>query len=230
VNADNSLTVASPDGWGYAGIDTNSQPMESLVSGGTITIACSCLYSGGSCSPYYTSSGKTGCKSNPCGSCYSKVNYTSSVASIEISEGGFINPTIPPKILTINDDLPASFAAMYFSPTVQKVIATFLTSIFGQSPIQYATVDGDVAYAPDGCSFAVVNICGRATPLVVPNTAVQAGLAVGTKASCKCTSGTCSLSSKGGGFSCGGNCTGTCTLTVKGVSNAFSLEYESFKV
>lgn len=65
----------------------------------------------------------------------------------------------------------------------------------------------------------MVDICGRATPLVIPETAMIIGGAGGAAASCYCTDGTCTLKTRsfpglGSVKYYEGSCSGTCSLST----------------
>lgn len=219
-NANRSITIKPPSGLIYVGIDDNGN--YALVDEGTpTTISCTCTgESGGSCNPF-SAPPNYGCITSGCEECGMKTTATVANVDTTLVRGGFLDLSVTPVILnTTSDPIPAAFDAMLYNQDVQNIISDFLATLYVNKPIPTPTyVDNNCAVAPDGHSFAMVNICGRATLLIVPNTALAKGDYAGDSASCKCTAGDCSLATSGNVTYCAGTCTGTCTLTTGSIRN-----------
>ena len=210
-----NLFITPPSEWMYVGYGLSGEFMSEL--GGEIKISCTC-HTSGRCNPFYASSPK-GTTSGCAGSCTNCTMTTSLISSdFEFRTGGYINPSIVPYFMNADEQLPAAFEVMYESEEVNSTISQFLENIYQGSTIPSYIEGKDYVEAPDGYKIAFVNICGRATPLLVPENVVLESVAAGQKASCSCTSGSCKLKKKGiiigSATWCEGDCTGTCTLTI----------------
>jgi hypothetical protein len=219
-NPDNSLSITIPPGWNYVGFDTKNAYC--LVNGDSLTVSCSCS-SSGSCNPWARGA-KHGCSTEDCTSCSMTASALVVGNVTTLTSGGFLNLSIPAAIMTIGQGLPSVFPAMLYSADVQVVISNFLASIYGQNqfPPEAITTDFNSFIAPAGYKIALVNICGRATPFVLPISVLGAASMAGGTGSCSCTSGTCTYDSTLGVKNCKGDCKGTCSLTVSIMPNDFA--------
>jgi hypothetical protein len=105
---------------------------------------------------------------------------------------------------------------MFESTSVQTIMNTFLSTYYGAGPVAQPIVRGSDFFAPSGHEFVFVNICGRATPMILPSAAVPTGAFSGAKASCKCNKGSgCTAQNKMGGYGCkAGKLCSSCSLVV----------------
>ena len=221
VNPDRSMVINAPSGWNYLGFNSTYECL--MVPGGTsLTITCSCLGTG-SCSPFYyngyfTKSPIYGCQTSGCaGTCSSTASAIMSGSPMAFLTGGFVNTSISPVIMTPGEILPAAFEAMFYNSAIIDMITTFMSSIYQGAPIPSAIQGINSATAPEGYQFVWVNVCGRATSLILPETAI-AGIAVmsGNKSSCACnpaSTTTCTKGDKGGAIFCSSGCK-SCSLTI----------------
>ena len=107
-----------------------------------------------------------------------------------------------------------------------KIINDFMDRIYRGAPIPDAIISNNSFTAPPGYVFAMVNICGRATPLILPNTftgnalIIGPGLATSLTGTCKCNSGSgCTYhKSKAGTISCIADGCTNCSLTMSSIS------------
>lgn len=212
---DDILIVTPPSDWMYVGYGLEGEFVSELA--GEIKISCTC-HTTGKCNPF-RASGPMGSTSGCAGSCANCTMKTSLIRDdFEFRTGGYINPSIESYFLNADEQLPAAFEAMYESEEVNAAITTFLENIYQGNPIPSYIEGEDYVEAPEGYKIAFANICGRATPLLVPEDVITESSAAGEKASCSCTRGTCTLKKKsiviGSATWCEGSCTGTCTLTI----------------
>lgn len=166
-------------------------------------ITCKCTDRGegnlGSCDPTLTN-GKLSCfRDSLCVACETtssaKIDATT---TIEFANGGFLNLGIPVSFID-NEilQLPAAFKAMYEIPEVVAKLNAFLTKIYRGAPIPSAFNGGTYLAAPDGYSYIMINLCGRATAIIVPNTIFHSDI-YGAKESTSAAAFTCKCSSEQG--------------------------------
>jgi hypothetical protein len=226
-NPNGSITAVLTSNWSYIGFDQNFNYVEAdEVGGGTsLTITCDC--NNGGCSPTYVDWGIPfdgrvkgyGCDMSGCtGSCTGSTSALVGGVNTPFSSGGFIDLSITPAFMNQGDYLPGAFEAMFYSTAVMSIINSFLNGIYQGQPIPSAIASSVSSFtAPDGYVFAFVNICGRATALIVPNTAVAAENMAGIDGDCNCKkgSGGCNKDSGNGRISCKANGCQSCSLTIK---------------
>lgn len=112
-------------------------------------------------------------------------------------------------------------------PEVQQGVESFVNGIYNNESLPEIIEENGSYTLPQGYVFALVNYYGRGSILPVPVAYLSANAAGGLEGSCSCTEGSCEL--KGGSILgsgaiwCEGECTGTCTLTVEGISNPAQL-------
>lgn len=219
VNTNNSIIVIPPIGWQYVGVKNTGGKLLRVTSGGT-TVSCTCNTKG-SCSPFVISGSggsSAGC-TGTCTNCTMKQSAKIDGQNIDFDSGGYIDLSniqadfIPPGI-----QLPAAFGAMFIVPEVQKSLIEFINRTYGGLPYPQITIGDDFVSTPYGYSYAAVNLMGRATMVPVPTIALRYNGGGGSKASCSCTNGTCTLKTYsvpllGSATYCEGSCSGTCTLS-----------------
>jgi hypothetical protein len=232
VNPNQTLSITPPTGWVYVGTLENSGEI-SLVANGATTVSCTCNTTG-SCLPF-VGSGPKGSTSGCVGTCTNctmkqSVTFTGDI----FSSGGYLNLSIEPTFILLGEEFPAAFKEMNNVPEVNQKIQQFYNEYFQGQAVPSLINQGDYLVAPSGFLIAMVNICGRAMPLVVPEAAMVAGGAGGAAASCSCTNGTCTIQEYnvplvGGVKYCEGSCSGTCTLkTSVMVGGAVTYVSETF--
>ncbi len=216
-NPNQTLLITPLAGWVYVGTIENTQNVF-IVAGGQTKVSCTCNTSG-SCLPF-TGTGPGGSTSGCQGDCSNCTMKQSAAFTSEVfSSGGYLNLQAAPRIIMIGEEYPASFKEMNDVPEVAAKIQQFNDQVFQGQPVPPLIKQGNYFVAPVGYLIAMVDICGRATPLVIPETAMPNGGAGGAAASCSCTNGTCTLTERSVPFVgsvkyCEGNCSGTCTLST----------------
>ncbi len=217
TNEDATLSITPPTGWIYVGTIKNSTETFT-VAGGQATVSCDCKTSG-TCLPF-TASGPLGSTSGCAGGCSDCNMKQSATISGEIfSSGGYLNFNVQPRIILEVENYPASFKEMNNVPEVAAKIQQFLDQVYAGATVPEVPIENNYLIAPAGYLMAMVDICGRATTLVIPETAMIAGGAGSATASCACTNGTCTVKTKtipfvGSASWCEGVCSGTCSLTT----------------
>ncbi|MCO5238300.1 MAG: hypothetical protein M9933_18745 [Chitinophagaceae bacterium] len=217
LTENNELIITAPSDWKYVGF-SNGEIV--LSNSSKSKISCTCTGSG-SCIPFIAS-GPLGSTSGCAGSC-SSCNMKQSINEIFIDSGGYINLGIEPSIVMKDEFLPAAFDAMFEIPEVQEKVNTFIKNTFQDIPFPEIIDKGDLFELPQGYLFAIVNICGHASAIPIPENIMTENMATGTSTSCSCTKGSCTLKKKsvliGSATYCEGTCTGTCTLSTSLIQN-----------
>ncbi len=205
----NQTILISSSNWTYIGTTSDNQLLM-LNKGDQIKISCTCN-SSGSCYPFYVNE-IAGCA----GDC-SKCTMTQSVTTTgkHITHGGYVNLEIEPHFITKDEELPTAFDEMFNIPEINNKINTFITNIYKGYEYPKLINKDDYILTPDNYSFAVINLCGRAIVLPVPDDILPQNSISGNKFQCSCTDGTCLHKVERLIIHyCKDNCSGTCTMTV----------------
>ena len=218
---DEQLDFTVPENWEYIGYSKDDEFIRSSERAGTISCTCNTT---GKCVPFEASAGKhkfTGC-SGDCTNCTMKQSIAfTTIEFAEMKTGGYLNFTIEPYVVRCNEKLPAAFKAMYEDSEVLEKIQAFYESVYHGEPVPEYEEGEEELLAPEGYSVTMVNICGRATPFLVPDNYLEPNMVAGKGAKCSCTRGNCKIEKIsaliGSVVFCDGNCSGTCTLTTKAV-------------
>jgi hypothetical protein len=207
VTEDNGLSIIPPSGWIYVGTLENSGEIYTVTDGG-VKVSCTCNTTG-DCLPFAGTKGKNGCYGN-CTNCTMKKSVSATGDGYQ--SVGYFNIDVDPAIILQSEEFPASFKDMANIPEVNAKIQQFYEEYFPSEPVPDLEQQGEYLVAPTGYLIAMVNICGRAMPLIIPETAMIAGGAGGAAAKCSCIAGSCTIDSTMGVKYCVGTCTGSCTL------------------
>jgi hypothetical protein len=228
VNDDQSISVQAPTGWYYVGYREAGAGSEEIfiLESGNKEVSCNCTGTG-NCLPF-VASGPKGSTSGCAGSCTACSQTQKAFDSFEftILRGGYIDMTAGVAFAEKNSELPAAFEAMFEVEEVKGRLVSFMQKIYGGLTIPDPYPGLDFYVAPEGYSFAPINVFGRVTMMLVPNNALQVqcyggnGTIAGIAASCSCTEGSCTVKTvsiplAGSATWCEGSCGGTCTLKIE---------------
>ena len=217
----NTINVETSEDWHYIGYESSGRLLY-LPQGNGISISCKCNKNG-ECDPFYAQGplGTTAGCAGDCTDCTMK--QSARKQDVSFISGGFVNLNVSPHIISASESLPNAFDAMFELAEIQIKLEEFVNKIYADSDFPVIAEQGSQIIAPEGYSFTIVNLCGRAVLLPVPNKALSGNEVAGVKASCHCTQGTCTLKKGSIGIAkayyCEGDCSGTCTLTIKSVRN-----------
>ena len=143
------------------------------------------------------------------------MTQTVAATGAHITHGGYVNLNTEPYFLTENEDLPTAFDEMFDLSVIQNKINTFLSTVYEGYAYPELIDNGDYTLTPEGYSFAVVNLCGRAIVIPIPDAILPQNSISGNKYQCSCTNGSCQHKiEKIIVHYCKDNCSGTCTMTV----------------
>lgn len=221
VELADGILVAPPKGWDYIGYDQNQKIFRS-INQTSKKISCTCNTTG-TCKPFVAKGpgGSTqGCMGT-CTNCTMTQSFGGDTGiDFGILSGGYYNKNIKPRLLSKGEEAPAVFKALVETKEFTAEISKFQSIAYAGKGIQKGITnkDGSIS-APKGYSFVGVLIFGRGILMLLPNEYVKRNLGIlgTTKASCSCTTGSCSLNDKTligvGAVWCEGSCT-TCTLTT----------------
>lgn len=232
------LLITPPQGWGYVGYDINDNLVNVQTTAGK-KISCTCTGSG-NCNPFVADGlgGSTsGCAGN-CTSCTQTQSVFMQNQYLGVISGGYYNPNATTRLLQDGEQAAAVFDALFELNDFRTELEDFYTAAYGTAPVQAPVIAPDgTASAPQGHSLVAVSIFGRGMVAIVPDSYAQAHLGfslASAKASCSCTSGTCTLKTRtiviGSATYCEGNCSGTCTLNTNSLApfQAYNVAINSY--
>lgn len=217
----NTLTLVAPQGWSYLG-RTADGSIQKIGTGASIKVSCNCT-SSGNCNPAYLD-GQVFCKTTNCSTCQMTTSGMVNGKNVDFVEGVYQKLSEPIRLTNINENLPEAKGLMFETEETLSKLVDFLQRTYGSTVLPELNKNSDGSWAPPA-NYAIVGInwCGRGVIFAVPKKASLPG-GGGKNASCSCSDGSCTLKSQwvpghGTGYSCEGNCSGTCTLTVTGFSS-----------
>ncbi|MCX6148088.1 MAG: hypothetical protein NTW25_12705 [Candidatus Kapabacteria bacterium] len=223
-NANGSISIQPSSDWSYVGYDKSGALINSSGSSNLTQISCTCTASSGYCNVVYNPSDKSGGCGGICTKCIMDQKLTG--LNIDMGNGGYINMSIQPYLITAGEVVPQCFKAMFDVPQINTIFNNYMNYLFNGATIPALTVDTttNLINAPSGCLLGLLNIVGRAVLIPVP-----LGLASpansGTHADCNCSAtGACTYKEISRGpfsdplITCEDGCNGTCTMVLKNIN------------
>ena len=210
------MTLIAPNEWTYMGRLSDGSILK-LSPGAAIRVSCDCT-SSGNCSPFCLD-GQAGCSTTDCSACSMTVSGQKSGVFVDLTEGAYLDLSEPVRLAKEMQALPQSKRIMYESEETLDKLKAFLRATYGSAVLPELTRHEDGSWTPpSGYVIVGINWCGRSVIFPVPDRPALPGGGGGT-ASCDRSNGSCTVQSQwvpghGTGYSCQGDCSGTCTLTV----------------
>jgi hypothetical protein len=206
------VIITPPSTYVYVGVDSLTGQV--VVEKRNLVITCDCKI-GGSCNP--TSNGNSyACVSSDCNKCIMTVRRGSSAFKMG---SGFVKGSYEVRILAKEEVLPGAFAAMFEVEDLKRNFDSFMLNYYPSIGAIPNFIEKDGAFiAPNGYTIVMLDVAGRAAPVLLPNSAVDTSTqATGGSASCRCNKagGGCVPARSGASITCSANGCKSCSLLLK---------------